>query len=54
MIDGLMAQLAIAESAIQGSIAAIQEFDWDSLGTNVDEFSQAVHVIDLLSNSLNA
>jgi hypothetical protein len=54
MIDELVVQLAIAESAIQASIAAIQGFDWDSLGTSVDEFSRAVHAIDLLTNSHNA
>jgi hypothetical protein len=54
MIDDLLSQLAIAESAIQASIAAIQGFDWDSLGMSVDEFSHAVHAIDLLTNSHNA
>jgi hypothetical protein len=49
LIDQLMAELSAAETAIQASITAIREFDWDALGISVDAFARAVEAIERLT-----
>jgi hypothetical protein len=48
LIAELSAALAAAETAIQASIIAIRGFNWDTLGTSVDEFARSIEAIEAL------
>ena len=50
-VSELREQIAMSLSAIDASVTAVRQFDWDALGKSVDGFSKAVEQIAFLAGT---